>query len=110
VAALLLLAAIICLRFSSTEVMNGLMRTTMTNATTTQYKDFSIFRTGRSLAMDELAREQAIINSENETEMSDEQAARLNAASFRNKGEHNFFKNQHRRHARNIAGGNPFYK
>jgi hypothetical protein len=53
--------------------------------------------------------EQAILNSENETEMVEEDAALLNKASFRNRGERNFFKNQYRRHARNIAQGNRFY-
>ncbi|MBK5295289.1 MAG: hypothetical protein JJE04_26880 [Acidobacteriia bacterium] len=81
----------------------------MTNATAAQERDLAIFRNGRSLALDELGREQAILNAENETEMDDENAADLNAESFRNKGERNFFKNQHSRHMRNIAEGNRFY-
>ncbi len=75
----------------------------MTNATATEQVDLAIFRNGRSLALDALAREQAILNHENETEMSDEDAARINGASFRNKGERNFFKNQHRRHMGTIT-------
>ncbi len=74
-----------------------------------EYKDVDIFQNGRSIKLDDLAREQAIINSENETEMSGDLAAQLNAASFRNQGERNFFKNQFLRHARNIAQGNRFY-
>lgn len=65
-----------------------------------QYRDLAIFRSGRSLALDGLAREQAVLNAENETDMTDEDAARLNADSFRDRGERNFFKNQYRRHAR----------
>lgn len=75
-----------------------------------QYRDLAIFRSGRSLALDGLAREQAVLNAENETDMTDEDAARLNADSFRDRGERNFFKNQYRRHARNIANDNRFYQ
>ena len=75
-----------------------------------EHKDLAIFRSGRSLALDELAREQAVLNAENDVEMGDEEAAGLNAASFRDKGERSFFKNQYRRHARNIADGNRFYQ
>ena len=78
----------------------------MTNATTT---DLAIFRTGRSLHLDTLAYEQAVLNTENETEMDEDLAALLNGGSFRNKGERNFFKNQFRRHTRNAAQNNPFY-
>ena len=74
-----------------------------------EQRALAIFRSGRSLALDTLATEQAILNSENETDMSDEDAARLNAGSFRDKGERNFFKNQYRRHVRNIGEGNRFY-
>ena len=86
---------------------DGAMPTTTRAA---EYKDLAIFRSGRSLALDELAWEQAVLNAENETDMSDEDAARLNAASFRDRGERSFFKNQYRRHARNIADGNRFYQ
>lgn len=72
-------------------------------------QDLAIFRSGRSLSLDELANDQAVVNAENETDMTDEDAAMLNAASFRDRGERNFFKNQYRRHARNIAEGNRFY-
>ena len=75
----------------------------------TEYRDLDIFRNGRSIVMDDLAKEQALINDENETEMSGDLAAELNAASFRNRSERNFFKNQYLRHARNIAQGNRFY-
>jgi hypothetical protein len=88
-------------------VMRG--QTVMNNTGTTTYRDLSIFRTGRSLVLDELAREQAILNHANETDMSEEQAAELNQGSFRDRGEKNFFKNQYRRHKRNIAEGNRFY-
>ena len=81
----------------------------MTNTTTTQYRDLAIFRNGRNLVLDKLAREQAILNDQNETDMPEEEAASLNLANFRNKGERNFFKNQYRRHARNIAEGNRYY-
>jgi hypothetical protein len=79
---------------------------TMTTQTLT---DLEIFRSGRSLVLDQLAREQAIIDGANETDLADDDAAMLNAISFRNRGDRNFFKNQYRRHARNIAAGNPFY-
>ena len=36
-------------------------------------------------------------------------AAEINRASFRIRAERNMFKNAYRRHARNIAEGNPFY-
>ena len=68
-----------------------------------------IFRTGRSLMIDDLAREQAILADANEIDMPEEEAANLNAASFENRGDRSFFKNQYRRHARNIAQGNRFY-
>ena len=81
----------------------------MTNATAAEAKDLAIFRNGRSLTLDTLAREQAILNRENETDITDEDAVCINAASFRNRGERNFFKNSYRRHMRNIAEGNRFY-
>jgi hypothetical protein len=77
----------------------------MTNATT--YRE--IFRTGISLKLDELAREQAIIDAANDGSLEPEDAANINRASFRNRGDRNFFKNQYRRHASNIAAGNQFY-
>ena len=59
--------------------------------------------------LDGLAREQAILNAENEIEMDADLAADLNAASFRKREERNLFKNAYQRHSRNIAGGNRFY-
>ena len=82
----------------------------MTNIANTEYTDLDIFASGRSLTLDSLARAQTIVNQENETEMDEELAAALNAGSFRNRGERSFFKNQYRRHARNIADGNRFYQ
>jgi hypothetical protein len=82
---------------------------TMDTTHPTPFLDLEIFRSGRSLQLDALAMEQAILNSANETEMVEEDAALLNKASFRNRGERNFFKNQYRRHARNIAQGSCFY-
>ena len=79
---------------------------TMTTQTIT---DLEIFKSGRSLLLDQLAREQAIIDAANETVLAEDDAARLNSTSFRNRGDRNFFKNQYRRHARNIAAGNQFY-
>lgn len=76
---------------------------------TTEYRDLAIYRTGRGIKLDDLAREQAIINRENDTEMGEDLAAEINVASFLNRGERNFFKNQYRRHVANIARGNPFY-
>jgi hypothetical protein len=61
------------------------------------------FQTGRSLVLDDLAREQALLNDANETEMSEELAAELNRASFKDRGERNFFKNQYRRYTRHAA-------
>ncbi|MEP7363837.1 MAG: hypothetical protein ABI972_11325 [Acidobacteriota bacterium] len=81
----------------------------MTTTTDTPEQHLAIFRSGRSLVLDELAREQAILNSENETEMSEVDAALINGASFRSVRERSYFKNQYRRHARNIAEGNRFY-
>jgi hypothetical protein len=77
--------------------------------TTQTITDLEIFKSGRSLLLDQLAREQAIIDAANETVLAEDDAATLNATSFRNRGDRNFFKNQYRRHARNIAAGNPFY-
>ena len=68
-----------------------------------------MFRKGRGLQLDSLAAEQAILSSVNDTDLSDDDAASINAASFKTRGERNFFKNQYRRHARNIAQHNPFY-
>ena len=81
---------------------------TMTNTNTTT-PDLDIFTNGISLKLDDLAREQAIIDAENDIALDPEDAAQINAASFRNRGDRNFFRNQYRRHARNIAAGNPFY-
>ena len=81
----------------------------MTNFQTTTTGDLAIFRTRRSLELDQLAMEQGLLNAANETDMSDELAAQVNAASFRNRCERNLFKNAFRRHTRNIAEGNPFY-
>lgn len=76
---------------------------------TTTTTDLEIFRTGVSLKLDDLAREQAILAAANETDLEPEDAAAISAASFRNRGDRNFFVNQFRRHARNIAAGNRFY-
>jgi hypothetical protein len=86
--------------------------TTMNTQTTKNSANtdlLAIFRTGRSFILDNLASEQAILNRENETDMTDEDAAEINSASFQDRGERNFFKNSYRRHARNIAEGNRFY-
>jgi hypothetical protein len=77
--------------------------------TTQAYTDLEIFKSGRSLVLDQLAREQAIIDAANETDLAEDDSATLNATSFRTRGDRNFFKNQYRRHVRNIAAGNPFY-
>jgi hypothetical protein len=77
--------------------------------TTARHQTLQIFRTKRSLQLDDLASDQAVVASANETELSEDDAATINERSFRNKGERNFFVNQYRRHARNIAKGNPFY-
>jgi hypothetical protein len=63
----------------------------------------------RSIWLDELACEQAIINDANETDMDDTLAAEINRASFRTKAERSMFKNAYRRHVRNLADGNRFY-
>ena len=80
-----------------------------TNKTYIEPTDLAIFRNGRGLILDDLAREQAIINDSNEIDMTEQDAAMIYAASFRNRGERNFFVNQYRRHVRNIAAGNRFY-
>ena len=77
--------------------------------TTQTITDLEIFKSGRSLILDQLAREQATIDAANETVLAEDDAATLNLTSFRNRGDRNFFKNQYRRHARNIATGNQFY-
>ncbi len=77
--------------------------------TTAQCQTLRIFRTERSFFLDALASDQAVVASANETDLSEEDAASINAHSFHNRGERNFFKNQFRRHARNIAQDNPFY-
>jgi hypothetical protein len=76
---------------------------------TTQYTDLEIFATGRSLVLDDLARDQAIIDAANDTDLTEDDAAKVNRASFRNRGDQNYFKNQYRRHKANIAAGNSFY-
>lgn len=76
---------------------------------TAQYQTLRFFRTERSFFLDGLASDQAVVASANETELTEDDAAMINARSFRNNGERNFFVNQYRRHARNIAQGNPFY-
>ena len=77
--------------------------------TTQAQTDLEIFSSRRSLLLEELARDQAIIDAANETDLAEEDAANLNAGSFRNPGDRNFSKNQYRRHAKNLAAGNPFY-
>jgi hypothetical protein len=54
--------------------------------------------------------EQAIIAHENETDLDADTAAQINAASLRTEQEGRQFKHDFRRHVRNIAEGNPFYK
>jgi hypothetical protein len=81
-----------------------------TNVGTSNPQDLEIFQTGRSRLLDDLACEQAVINHQNETDMPEHEAAPLNTASFRNRGERNFFVNQYRRHVRNLAQGNRFYQ
>jgi hypothetical protein len=76
---------------------------------TAQYETFQILRTQRSLYLNGLASDQAIVADANETDLTEDGAATINARSFRNKGERNFFVHQYRRLARNIAQGNPFY-
>ena len=80
----------------------------MITMTTQTITDLEIFKSGRSLLLDQLAREQAIIDAANETVLAEDDAATLNSTSFRNRGDRNFFK-KYRRHARNIAAGNRFY-
>jgi hypothetical protein len=80
------------------------------NAGIAQPQDLEIFRTGRSRLLDDLACEQAVINHVNETDMPEQEAAKLNAGSFKNRGERIFFVNQYRRHVRNLAEGNRFYQ
>jgi hypothetical protein len=48
------------------------------------------------LILDDLAREQAIIDSANEDDLTLEDAAEINRFSFRNRGERTFLKNQYR--------------
>lgn len=83
--------------------------TTTTNGSKT-HQDLAIYRTGRSRALDLLAYEQVLLNCANDTDMTVEDASRINAASFRNREERIFFENQYRRHARNAAAGNRFYE
>jgi hypothetical protein len=77
--------------------------------TAARHQTLRIPRTQRSLYLDALASAQAIVASSNDTDLTEDDAATINARSFRNKGERNFFVNQYRRHARNIALGNPFF-
>ena len=81
----------------------------MITMTTQTITDLEIFKSGRSLLLDQLAREQAIIDAANETVLAEDDAATPNSTSFRNRGDRTFFKNQYRRHAHNIAAGNQFY-
>lgn len=75
-----------------------------------EQRGFEFYRSGRSLAMDEVAREQAILNHVNgDDSMSAEEAANLNEDRFRNRRERTYFKHQFVRHTRNIAEGNRFY-
>ena len=60
--------------------------------------------------INDLAMEQAILAHENETPMDADIAAQINAASLRTEPERRQFKHDFRRHVRNIAEGNPFYK
>ena len=56
------------------------------------------------------AMEQAILADANEADMDAETAARINDASLPTEQERRQFKHDFRRHVRNIADGNPFYK
>ena len=47
-----------------------------------------------TIKINTLTREQTILSRENETGMTDEDAAFINRASFRDRGARNFFKNQ----------------
>jgi hypothetical protein len=60
--------------------------------------------------INDLAYEQAILASENETDMDAETAGSLNSASLRSELERRQFKHDFNRHMRNIAAGNPFYQ
>ncbi len=60
--------------------------------------------------INDLAMDQAIPATENDTPMDAETAAQINAASLRTEPERRQFKHDFRRHMRNIAEGNPFYK
>ena len=60
--------------------------------------------------INDLAMEQAILADANEADMDAETAARINAASLPTEQERRQFKHDFRRHVRNIADGNPFYK
>lgn len=54
--------------------------------------------------------DQAIIADANETPMDAETAVQINAASLQTEQKRRRFKQDFRRHMRNIAEGNPFYK
>ena len=60
--------------------------------------------------INDLAMEQAIIAHENETDLDADTAAQINAASLLTEQECRQFKHDFRRHVRNIAERNPFYK
>ncbi|MCW5982449.1 MAG: hypothetical protein KIT09_30460 [Bryobacteraceae bacterium] len=63
----------------------------------------------RAAIINNLAMDQTMMDRENESEIAAEDAANINQASFRNEWERRQFKHDYRRHARNIAEGNPFY-
>jgi hypothetical protein len=65
--------------------------------------------TEQKIRIDDLAREQAILAHANEIDMDDQDAMRINRASLPTREAQILFKHSFRRHARNIAEGNPFY-
>ena len=65
--------------------------------------------TDEKLRIDDLARDQAILAHENEIDMDDRDAMQINIASLPTRAAQVLFKDNFRRHARNIAEGNPFY-
>jgi hypothetical protein len=67
-----------------------------------------IYRSGTARKLDDLCREQAIIDHDNDCPLDAEDAAEINRASFRNLGDRTYFRIQYRRHVRNLAVGNPF--
>ena len=65
--------------------------------------------TDERLRIDDLARDQAICAHGNDVEMTDQDAMLINIASLPTRAAQVLFKDNFRRHARNIAEGNPFY-